>query len=211
MFSTRCYLIGVIVSVSATCAAQSATADPTKSDPIAYVNRALDTMQARSLRRDHIDWPHLRNETLARAARAEITVDTYDAIRFALASLEDHHSSLHPTPALEDLEAKRKALRQPAPTPMPAQQLQLSSPFVGRYEPEGRLATFGGKTFALVVVTKCFPESDRQFMETLVLRATSKLDAASYHCSNVARLVESAHEKAKALFSELKHPTNTEF
>jgi len=45
-------------------------------------------MQARSLRRDHMDWPRLRKEAFARAARAEITVDTYDAIRFALGSLE---------------------------------------------------------------------------------------------------------------------------
>ena len=162
MLGTRCYLIGAFFSVSATCMAQSTADDPTKSDPIAYLNLALDAMQARSLRRDHIDWPHLRKETFARAARAEITVDTYDAVRFALASLDDHHSSFHPTAALEDLEAKRKASRQPAPEP--AQQPRPSSPFTGRYEPEGRLATFGGKTFALVVVTKCFPENDRQFI-----------------------------------------------
>ena len=48
-------------------------------------------------------------------------------------------------------------------------------------------------------------------METLVLRAISKLYAASYHCSNVARLVQSAHEEAKALARALKHPTNAEF
>jgi hypothetical protein len=35
-----------------------------------------------------MDWPRLRKEAFARAARAEITVDTYDAIRFALGSLE---------------------------------------------------------------------------------------------------------------------------
>jgi carboxyl-terminal processing protease len=133
-------------------------------------------MQARSLRRDHIDWPHLRKEALVRAARAEISVDTYDAIRFALASLDDHHSSFHPTPALEDLEAKRKAPRQAAPEPAP--QLGRSSPFTGRYEPEGRLAAFGSKTFALVVVTKCFPETDRQFIayETKLQRIVADLD-----------------------------------
>jgi carboxyl-terminal processing protease len=170
------YLVEACFFVSATCAPQSTANDPTKSDPTAYLNRALDEMQARSLRRDHINWPRLRKETLARAARAEITVDTYDAIRFALASLNDHHSSFHPTPALEDLEAKRKALRQPAlelaPQPAP------SSPFIGRYEPEGRLATSGDKTFALVVVTKCFPETDQQFIayETKLQRIVTDLD-----------------------------------
>jgi carboxyl-terminal processing protease len=169
-------LIGAIVTVCVTCVAQSTASDPTKSDPIAYLNRALDVMQARSLRRDHIGWPHLRKEALARAARAEITVDTYDAIRFALASLDDHHSSFHPTPGLEDLEAKRKALRQPAREPAP--QPVSSSPFTGRYEPEGRLAAFGGKTFALAVVTKCFTENDRQFIayETKLQRIVADLD-----------------------------------
>ena len=148
------------------------------SDPIAYVNRALDEMQARSLRRNSIDWSRLRKETLARAAHAEITVDTYDAIRFALASLEDHHSSFHPTPALENLELKRKvknSLRQ-EPGPLPG----TSSPFTGRYEPEGRLETFGDKTFALVVVTKCLPENGRQFVayETALQRIVADLDSS---------------------------------
>jgi carboxyl-terminal processing protease len=120
-------------------------------------------MQTRSLRRDYINWPRLRKETLARAVRAEITVDTYDAIRFALASLDDHHSSFHPTPALEDLEAKRKALRQPAlelaPQPGP------SSPFTGRYEPEGHYVwrqDFRPRRGDQML--KCFPETDRQFI-----------------------------------------------
>jgi len=176
MFRTRFYLIGAYFFVCATGSAQSAADDPAKSDPTAYLNRALDEMQARSLRRDHIDWPRLRKDALARVAGAEITVDTYDAIRFALASLQDHHSSFHPTQALEELEAKRKALRQAAPEP--ARQRAPSSPFTGRYEPEGRLAMFGGRTFALVVVTKCFPETDGQFIEyeTKLQRIVADLD-----------------------------------
>lgn len=176
MPATRSYLIGAFLSVSVACAAQAANDDPTKSDPIAYLNRALDEMQARSLRRDRIDWPRLRKEALARAAHAEITVDTYNAIRFTLASLDDHHSSFHPTPALADLEMKRKALRQSAPEP--ASQPQPSSPFIGRYEPEGRLTTFGGKPIAFVVVTKCFPETDPQFIayETKLQRIVADLD-----------------------------------
>jgi hypothetical protein len=178
MRSARFYLLGVFLCISITSAAQSTAYGPTKSDPIAYLNRALDEIQARSLRRDHIDWPRLRKEVLARAARAEITVDTYDAIRFALASLGDHHSSFHPIPAMEQLEASRKAARKPEQQPESAPQPQRSSPFTGRYEPEGRLATFGGKSFAIVVVTKCFPENDRQFIayETKLQRIVADLD-----------------------------------
>jgi carboxyl-terminal processing protease len=150
------------------------TADPTKSDPIAYLNRALDQMQARSFRRDQIDWPRLRKAALARAAGAEITVDTYDAIRFALASLGDHHSSFHPSPALEQIEASRNPMRKPEIAPPP----QQFGPFVGRYEPEGRVLTIGGKSFAIVVVTKCFPENDGEFIafETKLQRIVADLD-----------------------------------
>jgi hypothetical protein len=178
MRGTRFFFLGALFCISVTAAAQSAGDDPTKSDPVAYLNRALDAMQARSLRREQIDWPRLRRETLARAGGAEITVDTYDAIRFALAGLEDHHSSFHPTPALERLEAGRKVARKPEPKSGPAPQPQPSSPFTGRYEPEGRLATFGGRRFAIVVVTKCFPKNDRQFVayETQLQRIVADLD-----------------------------------
>ncbi len=103
----------------------------------------------------------LLDRSLAQSTAGDLTRSDPLAIRFSLASLGDHHSSFHPTPALEALEATRKP-RQPAA--QPASQPQPSSPFTGRYEPEGRLARFGGKTFALVVVTKCFTENDRQFI-----------------------------------------------
>lgn len=38
-------------------------------------------------------------------------------------------------------------------------------------------------------------QASKDWMETSVLRALGKLDAASYHCSNVARAVQKAHEK----------------
>jgi hypothetical protein len=51
--------------------------------------------------------------------------------------------------------------------------------------------------------------ASKDWMETSVLRALSKLDAASYHCSNVTRLVQGAHEKAKALTGAMEYPTKT--
>ena len=99
----------LLLVLPATCAAQlSAASDPTKSDPIAYLNRALDLMQTQALRRNTVDWPKTRAAAIAMAAHADSTVGTYDAIRFALASLGDHHSSLHPTPALEASKNRRK-------------------------------------------------------------------------------------------------------
>jgi hypothetical protein len=170
-----CALI-IVLSVSAVCLAQSKTTDTTKSDPIAYLNRALDEMQARALRRGTLDWSRVRGEALARATNAQSTVDTYDAIRFALMALGDHHSSLHLTPALENLELRRNlpnARVRDSETAQP-----ILGPFVGRYGPEGRLETSAGKTFALVVVTKCFPEDDHQFVayETRLQKIVASLD-----------------------------------
>jgi carboxyl-terminal processing protease len=166
-------------SISMACFAQTPTvADTTNSDPVAYLNRALDEMQAHALRRSFVDWPRVRAEATARALHATDTVGTYDAIRFTLDSLGDHHSSLHLTPALEALDAQYHAAHAPdSPT---SAQHESFSPYVGRYKPEGHLEHRGDKTIALVVVTKCFPENDRDFVafETNLQRIVAELDAS---------------------------------
>lgn len=149
----------------------------TKTDPAAYLNQALDEMQKRALRRNAVDWDSLRVQVHNKAANAKLTVDTYDAIRFALASLGDHHSSFHPTPALEQLEAERKGSPvqndNSPPGPM--------SPFVGRYEPDGKTLTIDGKRYALLVVPKCFAEENgKEFVafETRLQQLIASLDSA---------------------------------
>ena len=57
-----------------------------------YLNEALDILQAYSLKRAEIDWPTLRANTLRRARAAQELADTYEAIRYALGKLGDHHS-----------------------------------------------------------------------------------------------------------------------
>lgn len=49
-------------------------------------------------------------------------------------------------------------------------------------------------------------QTAKDWMETSVLRALTKLDAAAYHCANVARLAQSAHEKAKSMAGPLELP-----
>jgi hypothetical protein len=51
-------------------------------------------------------------------------------------------------------------------------------------------------------------QASKDWMETSVLRAITKLDAAAYHSSTVARLVESAHEKAKTIAGPFELPTS---
>jgi hypothetical protein len=165
------------IAVPALCVGQSpTTADVTKADPIAYLNRAIDIMQTQALRRSSVDWPKIRAQSLEMAAHAENTAGTYEAIRFALASLGDHHSSLHLTPALEALEAQQKA-KHPSPNP-PASKQENFSPYIGRYEPEGHVERRGDKSFGYVVVTKCFPENDRQFVafESKLQKILAELD-----------------------------------
>jgi carboxyl-terminal processing protease len=133
-------------------------------------------MQKQALRRNAVDWNSLRAQAHNKAANAKLTVDTYDAIRFALASLSDHHSSFHPTLALEQLEAKRKG----HPVQNDNTPQRPMSPFVGRYEPDGKTFTIDGKRYALLVVPKCFPDNDKQFVafETKIQQLIALLDSA---------------------------------
>ncbi|MET9699385.1 S41 family peptidase [Streptomyces sp. NPDC006529] len=59
----------------------------------AYLAAALDVMEARSVRRNQVDWPRLRRTAFARAEGARTASDTYAVITEALAELGDHHST----------------------------------------------------------------------------------------------------------------------
>jgi carboxyl-terminal processing protease len=166
----------MVIAVSAACLAQPQNpAKQAKTDPVAYLNRALDEMQARALRRSNVDWPRIRAEALSRAKKAAVPADTYDAIRFALASLNDHHSALHLTPALENLEAQRNPHRA---APKAQTNQAPSSPYASRSVPEGRIEKLDGKLFALAIVPKCAPENARQFVdyESKLQRTIAELD-----------------------------------
>lgn len=159
------------------CFAWTTDVDATTSDPIVYLNKALDEMQQRALRRDAVNWQAVRAQALAQVSHAQLTVDTYDAIRFALRALGDHHSSLHLTPALERIQLERKGR---SASGQSDSKLSSMGRFVGRYEPEGKIVTADGKPFAVVVVTKCFPDNQQQFVayETELQRIVAKLDGA---------------------------------
>ena len=74
----------------------------------AYLEHALDVMQQNALHRETIDWGKLRSEALDHAAAAEIPVDTYEAIRWALHQV-NRHSFLQLSTELEKQEADRKS------------------------------------------------------------------------------------------------------
>jgi carboxyl-terminal processing protease len=130
-------------------------------DTRSYLEHALDLMERNSWKRTEVNWPALRTATFRRAAGAKNSLDAYDALRLALSSLGDHHSHLLLSPALQSLEANdlagKVAGRKSAPI-VPDYQTP-HSPYIGRYEPEGRIESLGDKTFAVVVVPK-FPGVD---------------------------------------------------
>lgn len=88
-----------LAPISAATVAPTATVAPASNfsdtlTPKQYLDVALDYMQNSSINRSHIDWVTLRAKAHERANGAKTYADTYEAIRFALQSLGDHHSSL---------------------------------------------------------------------------------------------------------------------
>lgn len=64
------------------------------SDPAAYLTEALDYIERHALRSNTVDWPVVRAEALARIQDAQMSADTYPALRWVLSCLGDHHSFL---------------------------------------------------------------------------------------------------------------------
>ncbi len=62
----------------------------------AYLNAALDLMEAHSVRRYEMDWTVLREYAFRTAAGAVTEADTYGAIQSALAAIGDGHSRFIP-------------------------------------------------------------------------------------------------------------------
>src|SRR5205814_1794135 len=100
-----------------------------------------------------VDWTALRAQSLARAADAQTTYDTYKAVRFALRSLNDHHSFLQLSNDLARKEKELEARRADPPAAKPAASEKWPpSPFIDRRTPEGALVTINGALIATIVV-----------------------------------------------------------
>jgi len=156
---------------------------PMSRDAAAYLEAALDVMQKHFLHRDKIDWLKLRRETLLQAAGAQVPVDTYPAIRFALAKLGDHHSYLQLTPDLTRQETSRKPkLADPSTMPPPPARkptFPYPSPFRTRRVPEGAMVVGAPHPLAQVVVP-LFSSSDQKEIDafaTAIQRVIAELAA----------------------------------
>jgi len=59
-----------------------------------YLNAALDIVEQHSVMRREVSWEPLRRQAYERAKTALSPSQTYDATRFVLSALGDHHSGL---------------------------------------------------------------------------------------------------------------------
>jgi carboxyl-terminal processing protease len=140
--------------VAAACSSAQDTPESISRAARIYLEQALDLMQQNALNKSSIDWPHLREETLARAPNAKVTVDTYLAIAFALTQLKEHHSFLQFPDNLAGLQSERisaeiEKLRGSSPSSAG------TSPFAPQKQMQGHIDRRNGKVFAHVVVPMC--------------------------------------------------------
>lgn len=105
-----------------------------------YLYSALDIMEKNSLMKREVNWKSLRLRTLEKAAGAQETIDTWDAIRFALAEIGDNHSFLQLAP---ELQAKENERRKIANQKTAEVKYVPPSPFSARRTPEGFLHKSG--------------------------------------------------------------------
>src|SRR5262245_23573703 len=118
----------------------------------AYLAEALAVIREHSFHREKLDWSAIRRSAFDAAAGVELPVDTYEALRGALAALGDHHSFLQLPAELERLESERRAARgilAAAPTSAASRPV---SPFATRRNPEGRVHETDSGAVAQIVV-----------------------------------------------------------
>lgn len=148
-----------------------------------YLEHAIDVMQQNALHSEKIDWRTLRSKALERARGAEVPVDTYDAIRWAL-KMVNKHSFLQLSAELEKQEAERKMHPTAIEKPVGSTTYQKpASPFASRDKIEGRMLELSLPMDAYIVVPHFSPrdEADGVRFETELQHLIGKLDRDHPH------------------------------
>jgi carboxyl-terminal processing protease len=167
--------IGLVESPSLVCETQDSGIS---TEARAYLEHALDVMQQNALHREKIDWGRLRSEAMEHAAGAEVPVDTYDAIRWALHQV-NRHSFLQLSPELEKRETDRKPHVQAALKSATTEtQREPASVFLARDKPETRLLERAGVKIGYVMVPHFSPRGDADGVrfETTLQHLIAQLD-----------------------------------
>lgn len=179
MSRTRCMSLSLVIALPMLSLFQAWAQDQGVSAPAqAYLEHAIDVMQQNALHSEKIDWRTLRAEALEHARGAEVPADTYDAIRWALKTV-NKHSFLQLSPELEKQEGERKMHATAIEKPVGATTFENpASPFASRDKIEGRLLERSGRMDAYIVVPHFSPrdEADGVRFETELQHLIGKLD-----------------------------------
>jgi len=125
-----------------------------------YLEQALDLIEKNALYKKSIDWAQVRKETLAHGKGAQTSFDTYPAIAFALAQLQEHHSWLQ-LPDSMPADKRQAISAEIAKVTGKPQTDSKHSPFFPQKEMHGHIDRQSGRLFAHVFVPMCVgPYSD---------------------------------------------------
>jgi carboxyl-terminal processing protease len=128
-----------------------------------YLENALDIMEKKALLKREVDWKKLRRETMEKAAGAQETIDTWDAIRYALSAIGDNHSFLQLNKDLREKESARRKTTNVVAVAKSA----LSSPFLTRRAPEMFIHKSDNCTIPRLIVPMYASQQGDEFATTL--------------------------------------------
>lgn len=97
---------------------------------------------------------------MERAEGSQTPADTYDAIRFALGKLGDHHSFLQLSPELQAKEKEARAKRKGPPALETGSEKWPPSPYIDRHSPGGGIEKIDGIRVARIVVPDLINPAD---------------------------------------------------
>lgn len=154
-----CSLIFLVPAVALAGKKAPPTNSPTAITPqaAAFLNSALDIIEAHALNSQSVDWSALRRQAYQRAAGSFNPIDTYPAIYWALAQMNDPGSKIQLPAGLypDQISLLQQAEKEAAATAPPEHAPLPPTPFTSRRLPEGHIDTALGRKFGHISLPTC--------------------------------------------------------
>ncbi len=129
-----------------------------------YLTYTLGIMEKNALLKKEVNWLEVRRKTFEKASNAQETIDTWDAIRFALSLIGDQHSFLQLTEELTNNENVRRNLTKQE---VSKAKRDFLSPYISRRKPEGFVHKLKDCVVGQIVVPLYSPQKGDDFATTL--------------------------------------------
>lgn len=122
-----------------------------------FLNSALDIIQQHALSSQSVDWSALRREAFQKAAGSFNPIDTYPAIYWALAQMNDPGSRIRLPAGLypDQISLLQQAEKEAAASAPPSHPPLPPTPFTARRLPEGHIDAVLGRKFAHLSLPTC--------------------------------------------------------